>query len=195
MRGEVGLEMSSPEALSRLQEGLLVSRAQAGDSAAFRTLILSLETRLFYFIRRFVRDEHRAADVLQDVWLTAFQKLHRLREPAAFRGWVYQIAHDRAATTARRESRSAKTLTVDLADDAVASINEFTRRDQAAAVHRAIDRLSAEHRAVITLRFLEDLSLAAIAEVLREPLGTVKSRLHYAKESLRRLLTEESAHE
>jgi RNA polymerase sigma-70 factor (ECF subfamily) len=187
--------MSSPEALSPLQERLLVSRAQAGDSAAFRTLILSLETRLFYFIRRFVSDEHRAADILQDVWLTAFQKLRRLREPAAFRGWVYQIAHDRAATITRRESRSAETLTVDVADDAVASVDEFTRRDQAAAVHRAIDRLSAEHRAVITLRFLEDLSLAAIAEILREPLGTVKSRLHYAKESLRRLLTEESAHE
>jgi RNA polymerase sigma-70 factor, ECF subfamily len=187
--------MSSPEALSRLQEGLLVSRAQAGDSAAFRTLILSLETRLFYFIRRIVSDEHRAADVLQDVWLTAFQKLHRLRKPAAFRGWVYQIAHDRAATTARRESGSAETLTVDVADDAVASIDEFKQRDQAAAVHRAIDRLSAEHRAVITLRFLEDLGLAVIAEVLREPLGTVKSRLHYAKESLRRLLTEDSTHE
>jgi RNA polymerase sigma-70 factor (ECF subfamily) len=187
--------MSSSEALSRLQETLLVSRAQAGDAAAFRTLILSLETRLFYFIRRFVRDEHRAADVLQDVWLTAFQKLRTLREPAAFRAWAYQIAHDRAATTARQEARLAKTLAVDIADDAVSSIDEFTRRDEAAAVHRALDRLSAEQRAVITLRFLEDLSLAAIAEVLREPLGTVKSRLHYAKQSLRRLLTEESAHE
>src|SRR5689334_6030173 len=139
MRGEVGLEMSTPQGLSRLQEGLLVSRAQAGDSAAFRALILSLETRLFSFIRRFVRDENRAADVLQEVWLTAFQKLHRLREPAAFRGWVYQIAHDRAATIARRASRWAETLTVDVADGDVASIDEFTRRDQAAAVHRAID--------------------------------------------------------
>jgi len=191
----LGPKMSSPEALSPLQEALLVSRAQAGDSAAFRTLILSLETRLFYFIRRLVSDEHRAADVLQDVWLTAFQKLRRLREPAAFRGWVYRIAHDRAVTTTRRESCPAKELAVDVADDAVASLDEFTRREQAAAVHRAIDHLSAEHRAVITLRFLEDLSLAAIAEILREPLGTVKSRLHYAKESLRLLLMEESAHE
>jgi RNA polymerase sigma-70 factor (ECF subfamily) len=115
--------MSSPEGLSPLQERLLVSRAQAGDSAAFRTLILSLETRLFYFIRRLVSDEHRAADILQDVWLTAFQKLRRLREPAAFRGWVYRIAHDRAATTTWRESRSAETLKVDVADDAVASVD------------------------------------------------------------------------
>jgi RNA polymerase sigma-70 factor (ECF subfamily) len=187
--------MSSPQSLSPLQESLLVSRAQAGDSAAFRTLILSLETRLFYFIRRLVSDEHRAADILQDVWLTAFQKLRQLREPAAFRSWIYRIAHDRAVTTARRESRSPETLTVDVADDAVASVDEFTRRERAAAVHRAIDCLSAEHRAVVTLRFLEDLSLAAIAEILREPLGTVKSRLHYAKESLRLMLTEESAHE
>jgi RNA polymerase sigma-70 factor (ECF subfamily) len=183
------------EALSPLQESLLASRAQAGDSAAFRTLILSLEARLFYFVRRFVKDEHRAADIVQDVWLTAFRNLRRLRQPAAFRGWVYQIAHDRATTMMRRESRSAETLTVDIADDAVASVDEFARQDQAAAVHRAIDRLSEEHRAVITLRFLEDLSLAAIADILREPLGTVKSRLHYAKESLRRLLTEGSAHE
>ena len=96
----------------------------------------------------------------------------------------------------RRKARSPATLAVDVvdvADDAVASLDEFTRQDQAAAVHRAIDRLSPEHRAVITLRFLEDMNLWRSPR--REPLGTVKSRLHYAKESLRRLLTETSNHE
>jgi RNA polymerase sigma-70 factor (ECF subfamily) len=55
--------------------------------------------------------------------------------------------------------------------------------------------LSADHRAILTLRFLEDLSLNEMAEILREPLGTVKSRLHYAKDALRQALREEEPHE
>ena len=136
-------------------------------------------------------DEHRAADVLQDVWLVALQKIRSLKSPAAFRSWIYQIAHARAVTNARRESQVTTNLPCEVADDEVESVTEFIRREQALAVHQALARLSADHRAVLVLRFLEDLKLAEIAQVLSESLGTVKSRLHYAKESLRLLLSED----
>lgn len=179
--------------LNPWQERLLVAQAQQGDASAFQVLVRACEPRLLYFIRRFEQDEHRAADVMQDVWLTVFEKLRRLRSANAFRGWVYRIAHDRLVTHIRRDRRSPQLM--DVSDADVASVDEFVRSELAEAVHEALGRLSADHRAVLTLRFLEDLSLAEIAEVLRERLGTVKSRLHYAKAALRRRLQEERAHE
>lgn len=179
--------------LNPLHERLLVARAQRGDAAAFHVLVRAYELRLLYFIRRFERDEHRAADVMQEVWLTVYQKLSRLRTPGAFRSWVYQIAHDRVVSHVRRELGVPGCI--EMTDAEAESVDEFVRSEVADAVHQALGRLSADHRAVLTLRFLEDLSLAEIAEVLREPLGTVKSRLHYAKEALRRCLREEHVHE
>lgn len=185
--------MALPTSLNSLHEKLLVTRAQQGDASAFHILVNAYESRLLYFIRRFERDEHRAADVMQDIWLSVFQKLPRLRLAAAFRSWVYQIAHDRVVTQVRRDVRVPGS--VELSDADVVSVDEFVRSELAEAIHHALGKLSADHRAVLTLRFLEDLSLSEMAEVLREPLGTVKSRLHYAKESLRRCLQEDPVHE
>lgn len=175
--------------LNRWQERILVARAQQGDASAFHVLVRAYESKLLYFIRRFEHDEHRAADLMQEVWLTVFQRLRQLRSANAFRSWVYRIAHDRLVTEIRRHLRSPNL--VDVSDGEVSSVDEFVRDEQAEAVHHALGQLSADHRAVLTLRFLEDLSLGEIAEVLREPLGTVKSRLHYAKEALRCCLQEE----
>lgn len=185
--------MSVNASLNPWQERLLIARAQQGDTSAFDVLVRAYEPRLLYFIRRFECDEHRAADVMQDVWLAVFQNMSRLRSANAFRSWVYRIAHDRLVRHIRQDRRAPRPIEVSDAD--VTSVDEFVRSELAEAVHHALGRLSADHRAVLTLRFLEDLNLGEIAEVLREPLGTVKSRLHYAKEALRRCLQEERIHE
>ena len=77
-------------------------------------------------------------------------------------------------------------------EESVESIEEFTRIEQAESVHRALQMLSDDHRTVLTLRFLEDMPIGEIAQVLRVPEGTVKSRLHHAKESMRIVLRKES---
>ena len=88
--------MPATSPLNPMHERLLVSRAQRGDSAAFRFLVKAYDMRLTYFVRRFVFDEHRVADLLQEVWLDVFRGLSRLKSHAAFRCWIYQIAHDKA---------------------------------------------------------------------------------------------------
>jgi RNA polymerase sigma-70 factor (ECF subfamily) len=173
------------------QELMLVLRAQEGDGEAFRALLGAYEPRLLYFLRRFAADEHLARDLLQEVWLAVFRQLPRLRQPAAFRGWLYQIAHDRAVSRVRRQRREAEVLECVHSEREVEAVDEFVQSEQAEAVHAALGKLNEDQRIVLTLRFLEDLSIAQIAEVLRLPAGTVKSRLHYAKESLRSLLYQE----
>jgi len=183
--------MQSSPTLNPLHERLLVLRAQEGDSDAFRILWDTYEAKLLYFLRRFSSDEHIAHDLLQEVWLDVFRKIGELRGAEAFRRWLYQIAHNRAVSRIRSERRESEVLECVLAESDVEAIDEFARSDRAEAVHIALGRLDVQQRVVITLRFLEDLTIAEIAEVLKLSPGTVKSRLHYGKQALRRILEKE----
>ena len=178
------------EDLAEIREQIWVLRAQRGDAAAFRQLVDAYERKLLYFVRRFVRDATLALDVMQDVWLAVFRRLAGLREPRAFRVWLYQIAHDQVVRFIRRERRQAE-VHADYSDmQSAESIDELAAIDNAELVHRALELLSPEHREVLTLRFLEDMSIEEIAETVRCSLGTVKSRLHYAKRAMRQRVEE-----
>lgn len=169
-------------------------QAQQGDSEAFRSLVNRYERQLFYYMMRFTPNPDHAADTLQDVWLTVFRGLKNLRAPEAFRVWLYQITHDKIASFVRREARKEQIFEAFTNEQTVDGFYEDPLFDDAELVHRALDSLSPEHREALTLRFLEDLSLEEIAETLRCQLGTVKSRLHYAKLAVRKFL-EERSHE
>lgn len=173
--------------VDRLQENLWVLQAQAGDGDAARELVNRYERRLLYYLLRFEASPERAADVLQDIWLTVFKGLEKLRSPEAFRVWLYQIAHDRVVTEIRQSTRRQKAQEVLGAGEA--EMDETPPfKEKAEWVHLALGLLPPEHREVLTLRFLEDLSLEEIAEAVRCPLGTVKSRLHHAKQSMKVIL-------
>jgi RNA polymerase sigma-70 factor (ECF subfamily) len=177
--------MNSPEPVSRDKERMWVLRAQRGDVEAFRLLVERYDSRLLYFVLRLLPDREQALDILQDTWLALVRRLGELRSPDAFRVWLYQIAHDRVVDVLRRERCQYKAFEVlrEGAFEALPSHEELI--DQADLVHHALDHLSADHREVLVLRFLEDLSLEEIAAALRCSLGTVKSRLHYARLALR----------
>jgi len=170
-----------------IYERLLVVRAQAGDEAAFAELVECYSPRLRYFLRKLLSSTDGAEDALQDVWLDVFRHLPRLADPQAMVAWLYRIARDRAF------GRLRKTRTVEpldesqIADVASAEEPEFAVED-AARVHAALDGLPPEQREVLVLRFLEDMSYEQIARVVGCQLGTVRSRIHYGKQALRRLL-------
>jgi RNA polymerase sigma-70 factor (ECF subfamily) len=168
------------------QERLWVRAAQRGDTEAFRRLLDRYDRRLLYFVRRFLPDVHQAFDVMQDVWLTVFRRLPALRAPEAFRVWLYRIAHDRVVSVLRRCRREEEVHANwrDHHADATDGGHELTF-DSAELVHQALERLSPEHREVLLLRFLEGLSVEDIARAVGCGAGTVKSRLHYARQALR----------
>jgi RNA polymerase sigma-70 factor (ECF subfamily) len=167
-------------------ERMLVVRAQARDPTAFRELVTRYERRLVYYLRRMLGDETGAYDVLQDVWLLVFKRLASLEAPEAFRVWLYKIAHDVAVGHLRRRSRQPQALADEEAlPEEPDAWNEFEALENAELVHRTLEQLSAPHREVLTLRFLEAMEVAEIAEATGCGIGTVKSRLHYAKRALR----------
>lgn len=173
------------------EELALVILAQQGDPEAFRALVERYDRRLLYFIRRILDDSEDAFDALQEVWLTVHRSLRKLQAPRAFRVWLFRIAHDQSITQLRRRRKWVSLDESTLADPPADSLPDAVF-DTAEIVHKGMKQLSVDHRRVLTLRFLENMSVDEIASVLSCNPGTVKSRLHYAKESLRRWIKEEN---
>jgi len=182
--------MPPSDDLRQLEERLAILLAAGGDREAFRQLVDWYDQRLLYFVRRILGETDGALDVLQGVWLIVHRKLGTLAAPEAFRVWLYRIAHDQAVSEVRRRTNRPLLL----GDVDVAAVEEPDGADlaleNAELVHAALERLSVDHRRVLTLQFLEDMTTQEIAEVMGCNVGTVKSRLHYAKRALRERIEE-----
>lgn len=172
-------------------EYFVVMRAQLGDRKAYATLFDRYNRRLIYYVRRLVGVPAEAEDVVQEVWLTVVRKLGKLERPAAFRTWLYRIAHSQAVSRFRAVKREVPIEdtpeALDIPDQTEADDLEFART-AAAVLNAALSRIPVVQREVLTLRFLEDLSYEEIAEVVGCTLGTVRSRIHYGKRALREQL-------
>jgi RNA polymerase sigma-70 factor (ECF subfamily) len=186
-------ESKADSPAARIQEQIWVLQAKEGDHEAFGCLVEQYDRRLLYYLARFTGNPDRVLDVAQEVWLTAWRQLRSLRSPAAFKVWLYRIAHDKAVNVIRGENRRADVYDQWGEMQTVQTEDEELIRMKAESVHRALAVLSPEHRQVLILRFLEAMSLDEISEALRCSLGTVKSRLHYAKQALRAAI--EASHE
>jgi RNA polymerase sigma-70 factor, ECF subfamily len=184
--------MSDPA--DQLYERLLVLRCQTGDQAAFSTLVERYSPRLRYYLRKMLEDgKDDIEDVLQDVWFEVFRAAPRLADPAAFPAWLYRIARNRTALRHRTKQRPARPLVeADLVDETDGE--DYSTAD-AERVHAALNELAPEHREVLVLRFLEEMSYEDTAQVVGCPLGTIRSRIHYAKRALRGVLERMNQHE
>jgi RNA polymerase sigma-70 factor (ECF subfamily) len=142
---------------------------------------------LFRYISSLVGDTHLAENILQEVFIRIYRKLTWLREPAVFRSWAYQIASRETFRQLKREQRwtSMGDETLLQTMTAPPPREEFAP-EAVECLPRMIESLPPASRAVIVLYYLHEMSLAETAVILRIPLGTVKSRLAYGLESLRR---------
>ncbi len=170
----------------RLFERLLVLRCQTGDEDAYRELVGRFGPRLRYFLRKLVGRIDQADDLAQEVWIDVLRQLPRLKDAGAFTTWMYRIAHGKAALDGRRNGRAPTTIP-DVEWIAGKEDDSFSA-DDAARIHAALDGLEPAHREVLVLRFLEELSYEEIGQIVNCPLGTVRSRINYAKIALQRIL-------
>ena len=170
----------------QLIERILILRCQMGDRDAFAELIERYQRPLRYFISRLLDDVQASEDILQDTWLTVIGRIHGLKKPEAFSIWLYRIARNKVYHQLRKKkvwSELNENITAPIEnDDDVVSLEDIAK------VHRCLKKLRPEHKEVLMLRFLEQMSYQQIAEVLDCNLGTVKSRVYYAKLALKKEL-------
>ena len=153
------------------------------------SLVRSVRAAAALFLAKLVGRTDRADDLVQETWIDVLRQLPRLKDAAAFTTWLYRIAHGKAMLDGRRNGREPVDVAgewrcVELEED-----RSFSPED-AARIHAALDQLEPAQREVLVLRFLEELSYEEIGEIVDCPVGTVRSRIHYAKAALKRLLKE-----
>jgi RNA polymerase sigma-70 factor, ECF subfamily len=173
-----------------LQE-LLVLRLKRSERQAFAELVSQWEGRLFYYLRRLINKEEDAWDVLQQTWLKIFKGVKSLDAAENLPTWLYQVARFTAMSHWRSRYRTQAWMESSGNVEEIATDDENDRFEDAEQVHHALSLISLPHREVLTLFFLEDLSLEQMAEVLEIPPGTIKSRLHYAKRAIRNAIEQE----
>ena len=171
-----------------LESALLVVRWQRGDRSAFDGIVKLWERSLFYYLRRLASSEANALELLQETWLKLLQSLGSLRDPHALPSFLYRTARNTAISRLRRPEFFQSDVDVkQICDDQPDSIAAFHSAEQ---VHQALEQLPLLQREALTLFFLQELSLDEMAVLLGIPLGTVKSRLHYAREAIRKRLSQ-----
>jgi len=160
---------------------LLVLRWQSGEADAMSELVDRWHARLFRHVRRLTDSVDDAMEVIQESYLAMIRSITKLDDPQKFPAWAYRIASNKAADYVRKKSRH-RTIPLEKPEQIVAKPSTLESDD----LTIMLGKLSMEHRTVISLRYGEDMPLEAIAETLGIPLGTVKSRLHYALDLLRK---------
>ena len=166
----------------------LVERAREGDESAFTELIDLEGDRCYAIAYRILRDVERAQDAVQQALLLAWRELPRLRDPERFEVWLHRLLVNACYEEARRYRRWSLRVR-ELPVDGPGGPDPTVAVDDRDALERAFLRLSPEHRAVFVLHHHVGMPLAAIAEVVGVPTGTVKSRLHHATRNLRAAIT------
>lgn len=172
----------------KLAEHVLIMRCQLRDRQAMAELIERYERPVRYFIRQLVNNADLADELFQDTWLKVIRRIHTLANPEKFAVWLYRIARNRVYEEFRRRKQ-----TVELDEAMEAPDNpqeEALSFEDAAKLHRCLGELKPLQKEVLLLRFLEEMSYEEIAEVLVCHIGTVRSRIHHAKQTLRKKLEE-----
>lgn len=174
----------------------LVRRVQAGEVAAFDALVVKYRERVYGIIYHMTSNREDAADLAQDTFIRAFQSIHRFKGESSFFTWLYRIAVNSSLTFLRRrkirrffsldhvDEEGVPPEVIDALQVSGGQERKLVLRDLQERLNEAFLKLSLTHRTVVTLFEIEGLSHQEIADVLGCSVGTVRSRLHYAKQQL-----------
>ena len=186
--------LSNPASASDSDQ-MLVERCVAGDQRAFELLVIKYQRRIERLIARMVRDVDLVDDIAQETFIRAYRALPQFRGDAQFYTWLYRIAINTAKNHFAAQGRRGESSSIDLDDpengelallvsDGATPEAEIQSRQLARAVNDAIEALPEELRSAIVLREIEGLSYDEIAVAMDCPVGTVRSRIFRARESI-----------
>jgi RNA polymerase sigma-70 factor (ECF subfamily) len=191
---------ANQEVLTELSDRELVERCQRGRLEAYGELVTRYRNRVYALAFGMVRNEQDATDLCQETFVKGWQAIGGFKSNASFYTWLYRIATNLCIDHARRRDRRPTVAFEEAVDpDADGSVeiapsnqplptDEVQRRELCELIQVALDKLSPEHRTVIQLREFDGMDYAEIANVVGCTMGTVMSRLHYARKQLQNFL-------
>lgn len=181
-------------------DAVYVERVQSGDVAAFDFLVSKYRERLFSIVYNLTSNREDAADLTQEAFIKAFRSIKRFQGKSSFFTWLYRIAVNTALSHLKR-NRFRRFFSLENINDEASSLEIVealsvkTRTEKGAILSElqeklndALQKLSPKHRTVVVLFEIEELSHQEISEIMGCSVGTVRSRLHYAKQQLQAYL-------
>jgi len=178
------------------REQLPVPQARAGEPQAWDILFRRYQLPLYVYVFELVHDEQASLDIVQETFINAVRHLGGLRDDGKFGSWLFGIAHQKCIQRwrNRRGEETAleefSALPAEVEDDPA---EWLIRQEQEAEFMQLLNQLPLPQRSVLLLHFVEDYSLEEIASITGTRVGTVKSRLHYAKKALKKLIEENAS--
>jgi RNA polymerase sigma-70 factor (ECF subfamily) len=172
-------------------ENLPVREAREGDPQAWDALFRRYQKPLYVYVYELLRDEQTALEIVQETFVAATRHLHTLREDRKFGSWLFGIAHQKCIQIWRKPSRfeaASEDIEEWVEPDLESPDALLIRKEQEKELLDLLDALPWAQRSVLLLFYLEGFTLDEISSTTGEALGTVKSRLHYARKALRRAL-------
>ncbi|MFT6059262.1 MAG: RNA polymerase sigma-70 factor (ECF subfamily) [Lentimonas sp.] len=178
----------------------VVQRVQAGNVGAFDQLVQKYREHIFSVIYNMTSNREDASDLTQETFIKAFQAIARFKGKSSFFTWIYRIAINTTNTFLKKRSRRRYISYENINEEVTTSeiferLTAKSRSEKGALVHElqeklndSLQKLSTKHRAVVVLHEIEGLSHSEIAEITKTSVGTVRSRLHYAKQQLQSYL-------
>jgi RNA polymerase sigma-70 factor (ECF subfamily) len=171
------------------REQLPVQQARDGKPAAWDVLFRRYQLPLYVYVFELVHNEQTSLDIVQETFISAVKHIGGLRDNDKFGSWLFGIAHQKCTRHWRKGKEIQLDEISDTPDEFESSPDDLlVRQEQETEFMNLLNQLPLPQRSVLLLHFVEDFSLDEIARLTETPLGTVKSRLHYAKKSLRKLL-------
>ncbi len=171
---------------------LPVAAARDGNADAWETLFRRYQLPLYVYVYELVRDEQTALDVVQETFVNATRNLLSLRDDRKFGSWLFSIAHQKCQLYWRKPRRTEPMddSASELAHEDPGPAELLLRAERQEDFMKLLAQLPEIHRSALLLYYLEDFSLEEISVIAGVSVGTVKSRMHYAKKALRTLLEE-----
>jgi RNA polymerase sigma-70 factor (ECF subfamily) len=173
------------------REQLPVPQARAGDPAAWDALFRRYQLPLYVYVFELVHDEQASLDIVQDTFIQAVRHIGGLRQDDKFGSWLFGVAHQKCVQRWRKQTREQNALEElgGVPPEVSAGPDDLLiRQEHEEEFMRRLNQLPPPQRSVLLLHFVEGFSIEEITEITGAAAGTVKSRLHYAKKALRKLM-------
>lgn len=176
-----------------------IKLVKKGDQSAFEDIVEHFQGKVFAICFRMVGNKHEAEDIAQEAFIRAYINIQSYDENRKFSTWLYRIATNLAIDRMRKkkpdyyldaeiQGADGLNLYAQIPDDGVLPEDEVESLETQSYIQKEIMELPAKYRSIIALRFIDELSLKEISEILEIPVGTVKTRIHRGREALRKKL-------
>jgi RNA polymerase sigma-70 factor (ECF subfamily) len=169
----------------------IITECLRGRTEAYAELVRKYQDRLYNAVFRYLDSAEDAMDVVQETFLNAYQHLRNFKAESRFFTWIYRIAFNLAVDLHRKRKPTVRLDAVDEDNEPtgrhgiITPLELLTKQEDCERVRNALKKVSPEHRLVLILKDLDDLSYQEMSKILKVPMGTIRSRLHRARAEMR----------